>query len=149
MIWKTVFRLIAAKHTRILEQKYFNIKNNIRIYDVFFHWCFRMDVWLWQKMFPIFQFCQNDLTITNSIWFFVQISVYERNSSNKKRSLKFYEFSKNCRHACRRSRYNHEFFRFTLNKHCCQLFFITRRNLKSKFDRKLKNYVNTLNEKHN
>ena len=88
----------------------------------FSYWCFRIHVWLLWKMFSKFQSCQNDLTITNSIWFFIQIRVHERNFSTKKRSVRFYEFSKNCYHVCRRSRYNHELFRFILNKHCCQSF---------------------------
>ena len=34
--------------------------------------------------------------------------------------MKFYEFSRNCRHVYRKNRYNHEFFRFILNTHCCR-----------------------------
>ena len=63
--------------------------------------------------------------------------------------MKFYKFSKNCHHVYRRSRYNHEFFRFTLNKHFCLFFRHNESKFKSKFDEKLKNYVKTLNEKQN
>ena len=63
--------------------------------------------------------------------------------------MRFYDFSKNRCHACRRSRYTHEFFRFTLNKHCCRFFFHNETKSEIEIRQKLKNYVKTLNEKQN
>ena len=36
--------------------------------------------------------------------------------------MKFHKFSKNYCHVYRKSRYNHEFFRFILSKHYCRFF---------------------------
>ena len=63
--------------------------------------------------------------------------------------MRFYKFSKNRRHVCRRNRYNQKIFRFILTRIVVDFFVITRRNLKSKFDEKLKDYAKTLNEKQN